>query len=149
MSDGRLHVMVLLIEVQMWELTEFVIPKIKDNWDNLAYCMRYTIGEVEAFKKESRDLKECCIQLFRNWITTGHGPTPKTYKTLLHHIKKINDLTAVSGEIERQLIEGIAKNSIMFFNTIMYPLLFYYSSTPVIIIANASKFVSNHHLARC
>ena len=98
--------MVLLIEVQMWELTEFVIPKIKDNWDNLAYCMRYTIGEVEAIKKESHNLKECCIKLFSDWITTSHGPMPKTYQTLLDHIKKINDLTAASEEIEKQLIEG-------------------------------------------
>ena len=90
----------------MWELTEFVIPKIKDNWDNLAYCMRYTPGEVEAFKNDSHNLKQCCIKLFTDWLTTDHGPTPKTYQTLLHHIKKVKDLTAASERIEKQLIEG-------------------------------------------
>ena len=98
--------MVLLIEAQMWELTEFVIPKIKDNWDSLAYRMRYTFGEVEAIRKESRDFKECCTKLLGNWLTSGHGPEPKTYQTLLNCIKEINDFTTVSGEIERQLIEG-------------------------------------------
>ena len=90
----------------MWELTEFVIPKIKDNWDSLAYCMRYTIGDVEAFRKDSHNLKECCIKLFSDWLTTDHGPTHKTYQTLLNCIKKINAFTTVSGEIEKDLIEG-------------------------------------------
>ena len=107
MSDGQLHVILLLIDAQMWELTEFVIPKIKDNWENLAYCMRYTIGEVEAIKKESHDFKECCIKLFKDWLTTSHGPIPKTYQTLLQHIRKIDDLTAVSTEIKRKLIKSI------------------------------------------
>ena len=105
-SDGCLHVMVLLIEVQMWELTEFVIPEIKDNWDSFAYCMRYTIGEVKAFRKDSHNLKECCIKLFSDWLTTGHGPVPETYQTLLDHIKKVKDLATASEEIEKQLIEG-------------------------------------------
>ena len=99
--------MVVLTEVQMWELIEFVIPKIMDNWENLAYCMRYAPGEVQTFKTGGfYDPKECCKKLFIDWITTGHGPTPKTYQTLLNHIKKINDLTAASEVIERDLIQG-------------------------------------------
>ena len=53
-------VMILLIEVQMWELTEFVIPKVKDKWEHLAYRMRYKVGEVQAFKIDSQDVKDCC-----------------------------------------------------------------------------------------
>ena len=37
---------------------------------------------------------------------TDHGPTPKTYQTLLKHIKKIVSLTAASEAIEKDLIEG-------------------------------------------
>ena len=37
---------------------------------------------------------------------TSHGPEPKTYETLLTHIKKIKDLVNQSEEIEKELIEG-------------------------------------------
>ena len=44
--------------------------------------------------------------MFNNWLTTGHGPTPKTYETLLKYIKKIDDLTAAHESIEKELIKG-------------------------------------------
>ena len=90
----------------MWELTEIVIPKIKAEWESLAYCMRYTPEEVDGFRKDSQDCGECCRNLFTNWISTGHGPYPKTYLTLLKHIKKINNLTAASEAVEKELIRG-------------------------------------------
>ena len=71
------------------------------------YCMKYTLGEVAAFKKNASDLKECCKNLFINWLTTGHVPKPKTYQTLLKHIKKISNLTAASEAIERELIVAL------------------------------------------
>ena len=99
-------VMILLTEVEMWELTEIVIPNVMAKWERLAYCMRYKHREVEAFRKDSQDLKECCMKLFGDWLETGHGPVPKTYQTLLNCIKKIKDLEAASKEIEMELIEG-------------------------------------------
>ena len=90
----------------MHELTEIVIPSVMAEWDTLAYCMRYKPREVEAFRKDSSDLKECCMKLFTNWLESAHGPTPKTYLTLLNHIKKIDCLMAASEEIERKLIKG-------------------------------------------
>ena len=38
-------------------------------------------------------------------LTTAHGPTPKTYQTLLKYIKKVNEFTAASKEIDK-LIKG-------------------------------------------
>ena len=93
----------------MWELTEIVIPKIKTHWEDLAYCMRYSAGEVEAFNRDGKDLHECCKKLFINWLTTDHGPKPKTYETLLKHIKKISNLTSVSEAIEKEFTEGKIK----------------------------------------
>ena len=93
----------------MFELTEIVIPNIMDKWERLAYCMRYEAREVEAFRKDSRDLRECCTKLFIDWLETDHDPTPKTYQTLLHYIKQIKDLTAASEQIERELIERKGK----------------------------------------
>ena len=98
--------MILLTAAEMHELTEIVVPNVKANWDRLAYCMRYNPREVEAFRKDSQNLKECCMKLFTNWLETGHGPTPKTYQTLLNHIKEIEDLSAASEEIERKLVKG-------------------------------------------
>ena len=98
--------MLLLSDAQMWELTEFVAPKVMAEWESLAYCMRYSPEEVEAFRRDSKDLKECCKKLFGNWLTTAHGPKPKTYLTLLKHIKKIDVLTTASEAIEKELIKG-------------------------------------------
>ena len=90
----------------MWELKKIVTPKIKAHWTDLAYCMRYTAGEVGAFKKDSQDLDGCCERLFADWLETSHDPKPKTYLTLLKHIKKIDQLTTASEEIEKELMKG-------------------------------------------
>ena len=90
----------------MWELTNFVIAKIKAHWEELAYSMRYSVGEVEAIKGDGKDLYDCCKRLFINWLTTSHGPEPKTYETLLSHIKKIEGLANESEAIEKELIKG-------------------------------------------
>ena len=90
----------------MWELIQIVIPKIKAEWEDLAYCMRYKPEDVEAFRKDSRDLEECCKKLLKNWITTNHGPVPKTYQTLLNHVRKVSRLAVVSETIKKELIEG-------------------------------------------
>ena len=90
----------------MYELIKNVIPKIKAHWKDVAYAMNFSFGEVHAFDNEGRDLEERCKKLFTNWITTGHGPTPKTYETLLQYIKKVDDLTAACEEIEKELIKG-------------------------------------------
>ena len=90
----------------MFELNKIVIPKVMAHWKDLAYSMRYSIEDVQAFDKDGRGVCECCQQLFTNWLTTGHGPTPKTYQTLLKYIKKVDELTAASEEIEKELIKG-------------------------------------------
>ena len=90
----------------MWELTKIVIPKIKAHWSDLAKAMRYKYEDIKAFENEDRDLKERCEKLLTNWLNTGHGPEPKTYQTLLDHIKEVDELTRASKEIEEELIKG-------------------------------------------
>ena len=97
---------IVILDALMFELIEIVAPKVMAEWESLAYCMRYTTAEVAAFKKDAKDLKECCRNLFDRWLTTSHGPKPKTYQTLLKHIKKIMNLQAASKAIEKELIEG-------------------------------------------
>ena len=88
----------------MWELTKIVIPRVKVYWKDLVYCMRYD-SEVESFDKEGWSDHERCEGLFRIWLNSSRGPTPKTYQILLKYIKKIDDLTAASEEIESKLIK--------------------------------------------
>ena len=109
----------------MFELTQIVIPKIKAEWETLAYCMRYTVEEVNGFKRDSQDSSEYCKILLTNWISTGHGPNPKTYLTLLKCIKKIDKLTAVSKAVEEELTKGSNLNSHMYVAVYQY----YCSST--------------------
>ena len=106
----------------MHQLNKTVIPKMKAHWSKLAYAMEYDIGEVAAFDKEGRDLQERCEKMFTNWLTTGHGPTPKTYETLLKYIKEVNDLTAARKEIEKELIKGNDKGLALNNNYFTLPL---------------------------
>ena len=96
----------MLSEPNMRNLIKVVIPKVKAEWEELAYCMTYEIGEVNAFKRDSRNVQECCRKLLEDWLSTDHGPVPKTYKTLLNRIKEVQALNTASEKIERELIEG-------------------------------------------
>jgi len=90
----------------MWDLINIVILKIKAKWKCVAYCMRYEVLEVDAIAIESHNLKECCIKLFTNWLSTSHPPTPKTWKTLLDHLKCVDELTAAVEQIKKELISS-------------------------------------------
>ena len=72
--------MVFLTEPQMFELSEYVIPKVVNKSEDLAFCMRYKPREVEAFRKDSQNAKQCCKKLFINWLESSHGPVPKLTK---------------------------------------------------------------------
>ena len=98
--------MLLLLGVEMWKLKKIVIPKIKANWGDLAYYLSLTNNEVKMCQKESSSLEECCEKMLNTWLSTNHGPRPKTYQTLLKYIKKVDELRSPSEVIERELIEG-------------------------------------------
>ena len=89
---------------EMWTLIKIVIPKVKASWINLAYSMGYSVNAVRGFEGDGRNLDEQCRKLFEDWLTTGHGHTPKTWQTLLDHLKQVDDLTAAVEEIEKELI---------------------------------------------
>ena len=96
----------MLSEAKMWELIKIIIPKVEAEWEDLAYCMRYKPENVEAIKRESSNLKEQCRKLFVDWLSSSNGPMPKTYLTLLSHIKKIKTFATTSKVIEKELIES-------------------------------------------
>ena len=87
---------------EMWDLINFVIPKVKASWVKLAYSMGYGVNAVRGFEGGGRSLDEQCLKLFEDWLT-GQGCTPKTWQTLLQRIKRVNELTVAAEEIKDQL----------------------------------------------
>ena len=87
----------------MWDLIKIVIPKVKAEWEYLAYSMDYNIATVKATKKDCSDSAECCKRLFEDWLSTDHGAVPKTWSTLLQKIKDVDSLAAAVDDIKRKL----------------------------------------------
>ena len=87
----------------MWDLIKIVIPKIKADWNRLAYSLGYDIAAVKAIERDCTDSEQCCEKLFEDWLTTEHGVAPKTWRTLLQHIKEVASLFAAADDIKKQL----------------------------------------------
>lgn len=68
------------------------IPKVKASWEDVAFCMGYDVYFVKAAKEQFSTLDKQCKQVFTDWLITSHGPTPKTWQTLLSKLKDIDDL---------------------------------------------------------
>ena len=92
------------LEPEMYELIEFVMPKIQAEWEDVAYSLYYEIYMVEAIKMKHReDPRKCCRELLQDWLTTENGRSPKTWSTLLDALRKVNELASVTREIEKVL----------------------------------------------
>ena len=82
----------------------FVIPKIAAEWEDVAYSLRYDIYTVNMIREKNyEDPKKCCVELFKNWLSTTHGIPPKTWSTLLQSMKKVNQLLFVVEDIQKHL----------------------------------------------
>lgn len=92
------------LEPEMADLSKFVIPRIKAEWEDVAFALRYKIVTVNAIKeKHNEDPKKCCRELFIDWLSTSHGVGPKTWSTLLDKLKEVEDLSAATQEIIKEL----------------------------------------------
>ena len=88
----------------MEHLVEFVIPKIKAYWEDIAYILGYEYTEVNGIEvQQSHDVNKCCRELLINWLNTSHGPYPKTWTTLLVNLRRLENLTATVEQIEQKL----------------------------------------------
>ncbi|XP_065910284.1 uncharacterized protein [Dysidea avara] len=90
---------------EMWDLIKVVVPKIRPYWKDVAYSMGYDPHAIKAIQLESYDLKDSCRKLFENWLSTSHGPNPKTWKTLLEKIRDVDELSSSIDEIEEMLLK--------------------------------------------
>ena len=86
-------------------MIKIVIPKIKAEWQYVAYAMGYKVYEVNDIQKDSCDSKERCVKLLAKWLTASDHFANKTWQTLLGYIKEVDELTSAVEEIEKELIE--------------------------------------------
>ena len=88
----------------MFNLMKIVTPKIKPEWEYFAYSMGYDPGTVDAIENECNGkLDQCCKKLFKNWLTTNNGCTPKTWEKVIERIKAIDNLAAAAENISKEL----------------------------------------------
>ena len=95
----------LLIEPQIFRLNGIVIPKILDHWKDVAYySLCYDVSLVAEIEERcAGDPKQCCSDLFKDWLNTKNGTSPKTWDTLLKQLKEVEGLTNKVGEIMQEL----------------------------------------------
>ena len=73
-------------------------------WKTVADFLDYEINTIEAIAEKYRgDPYNCCDGLFRDWISTDRGVTPKTWTTLMTRLKEIGQLAMAISEIEKDL----------------------------------------------
>ena len=79
----------------MWQLNEIVVQRVMACWEDIAYTsLRYDIPVVEGIKaKHKDDPRMCCQELFKDWLSTEHGVSPKTWKKFLDQLTKVPQLT--------------------------------------------------------
>ena len=95
--------MCVLLEPEMWDLINIVIPKVNAYWKILAYSMGYSIHDVKALENDGDNLDEQCCKFFENCLTTESGCSPKTWEKLLERIKAVGKLSGAAKEIENEL----------------------------------------------
>ena len=89
----------------MWKMKKIVIPEVKAHWEDLAYSMDYEIAQVDAIKENGKDVGERCSKLFKDWLETPHGCSPKTWGKLIERIRDVDELYAAADRIQERLLE--------------------------------------------
>ena len=90
----------------MFKLQKIVTPNIKHEWKSVAYSMEYEVSDVKAMERKSqKDLAACCDELYEDWLSTNHYPTPPTWRKLLECIREVDNLQAAAEKIEEKLKE--------------------------------------------
>ena len=88
----------------MKDLHKFVIPKVAAEWKTVADYLQIDQSAQCIIEEQFRNQPvKCCAELFRKWLNSNCGQGPKSWSTLITALKEIEDLTAVTEEIEQQL----------------------------------------------
>ena len=104
-----LSCIVFCLVPQMGFLVKYVIPKVEAQWEDIAYAvLNYDIATVSSIRqKHQSNVRGCCQALFENWLTTVHGIKPKTWSTLLTHLKEVEEFTVVTEMIKEKLEQSL------------------------------------------
>ena len=82
---------VIRVEPKMIDLIKIVIPRIKADWEYIAYALKYHIYMVKAIREKNRDdPNRCCKDLFEDWLSTDNGAKPKVWSTLIDALKEVD-----------------------------------------------------------
>jgi len=90
----------------MRDLNRFVVPKIQAHWRDVGYALRYGVSTIKGIEsKHNSDPKNCCRELFEDWLTTDNGKKagPKTWSTLLRALGEVDELAAAKQQIVKDL----------------------------------------------
>ena len=91
-------------EPQMKHLNSIVVPRVAAYWNDIALNLDFTIQATEIISKKCfYDPESCCKELFKQWLISSKGKSPKIWSTLLTSLKCMKDLRAVTEEIEKEL----------------------------------------------
>ena len=100
-------------EPDMIDLIKIVIPKVMNEWEYIAYALRYDLSNISAIKSRGNaDPKKCCRELLKDWLTTKHGAKagPKVWSTLLDALKQIDD---IADDITDNITEKLLKQRVL------------------------------------
>ena len=87
----------------MKHLLKYVTPKIAHEWETVAHFLDNNINSTKIISTDCSDVKKCCNRLFRDWLSTNHGASPKTWGTLITALKEIDCLATAVSDIEKDL----------------------------------------------
>jgi len=83
-----------------------VVPRLASHWEQIGYALDLDKrGDIVNIIKQDHpcSVEHCCQELFRRWLNSRSGKSPKTWETLLEIISNIPELTAVKEELQEEL----------------------------------------------
>ena len=94
------------VEPEMFDLKKIVIPKIMNEWEDIADALRCDLATIQAIKvREHQDPKKCCREFFKDWLMTNNGAKagPKVWSTLLDALKEVE----ISADITEDIVAKV------------------------------------------
>ena len=85
-------------------LHKHVIPRISAEWQTVAAYLEYSIAMKNLISRTNKGLlRDCCIELLQDWISTDNGVKSKTWEKLIEVLSEISSLAAVTKQIKKCL----------------------------------------------
>ena len=91
----------------MADLNKIVVPKVMNQWQELAEGFRYGNEIIDKIKNDCQNNTEkCCREFFRDWRLTDNGSKvgSKTWSTLFNIIR---EYTSIASEIREEMMAKV------------------------------------------